>query len=107
MAADEPDRYTTTSVKQEREGRIFIDYLRNNREASAVAPYSTRSRPGAPVATPVAWEELSPDLKPNGFTVENLGKRLASLKRDPWAELSKVDQVLPERQPAKRTSRKR
>jgi bifunctional non-homologous end joining protein LigD len=107
MAADEPDRYTTTSVKQEREGRIFIDYLRNNREASAVAPYSTRSRPGAPVATPVAWEELSPTLKPNGFTLENLGKRFASLKRDPWAEMSKVDQVLPERQTSKRSSRKK
>jgi bifunctional non-homologous end joining protein LigD len=107
MAADEPDRYTTTSVKQEREGRIFIDYLRNNREASAVAPYSTRSRPGAPVATPVAWEELSPDLKPNGFTVENLGNRFASLKRDPWAEMTKVDQALPERQTSKRSSRKK
>ena len=107
MAADEPDRYTTTSVKQEREGRIFIDYLRNNREASAVAPYSTRSRAGAPVATPIAWEELSPDLKPNGFTVENLGKRLSSLKKDPWADIGKVDQVLPERKPSKRTSRKK
>ncbi|WP_114946590.1 non-homologous end-joining DNA ligase [Microvirga calopogonii] len=107
MAADEPDRYTTTSVKQEREGRIFIDYLRNNREASAIAPYSTRSRPGAPVATPIAWEELSPDLKPNGFTVKNLGNRLASLKRDPWAEMSKIDQVLPERRSSKRTSRRK
>jgi len=106
MAADEPDRYTTTSVKQEREGRIFIDYLRNNREASAIAPYSTRSRPGAPVATPVAWEELSPELRPNGFTVKNLGERLASLKRDPWAEMGKVDQVLPERRAAKRKARK-
>ncbi|WP_425339686.1 non-homologous end-joining DNA ligase [Microvirga lotononidis] len=106
MAADEPDRYTTTSVKQEREGRIFIDYLRNNREASAVAPYSTRSRPGAPVATPIGWEELSPDLKPNGFTVRNLSERLASLKRDPWAEMRKVDQVLPERRASKRTARK-
>ncbi|HEV2566515.1 MAG TPA: non-homologous end-joining DNA ligase [Microvirga sp.] len=107
MAADQPDRYTTTSVKQEREGRIFIDYLRNNREASAVAPYSTRSRPGAPVATPVAWNELSPDLKPNGFTVENLSKRLASLKQDPWAGMSKVDQVLPERARRKRASRQK
>ncbi|MGO4524224.1 non-homologous end-joining DNA ligase [Microvirga sp. 2MCAF35] len=107
MAAEEPDRYTTTSVKQEREGRIFIDYLRNNREASAIAPYSTRSRPGAPVATPIAWEELSPDLRPNGFSVKNLSKRLASLKRDPWAEMGKVDQVLPERRPSKRTSRKK
>jgi bifunctional non-homologous end joining protein LigD len=107
MAADEPDRYTTTSVKQEREGRIFIDYLRNNREASAVAPYSTRSRPGAPVAVPVAWDELSPDLKPNGFTVENLSKRLTALKRDPWANMNKVDQVLPARPSPKRTSRKK
>jgi bifunctional non-homologous end joining protein LigD len=106
MAADEPDRYTTTSVKQEREGRIFIDYLRNNREASAVASYSTRSRPGAPVATPVAWEELSPDLKPNGFTVENLNRRLALLKQDPWAEIGRLDQTLPGRPSSKRTSRK-
>ncbi|MEE1657183.1 non-homologous end-joining DNA ligase [Microvirga sp. CF3062] len=106
MAADEPDRYTTTSVKQEREGRIFIDYLRNNREASAVAPYSTRSRPGAPVATPITWDELSPDLRPNGFTVENLGRRLSSLKKDPWGNIEKIDQVLPEQSPRKRTSRK-
>ncbi|MCB8821196.1 non-homologous end-joining DNA ligase [Microvirga rosea] len=95
MAADEPKRYTTTSVKQEREGRIFIDYLRNNREATAVAPYSTRSRPGAPVSTPLAWEELSAKIKPNGFTVQNLGKRLAALRRDPWADMAKVDQILP------------
>jgi bifunctional non-homologous end joining protein LigD len=93
-------------VKQEREGRIFIDYLRNNREASAVAPYSTRSRPGAPVATPIAWDELSSDLRPNGFTVENLGRRLLCLKRDPWADIGKIDQVLPEAKPAKRTSRR-
>jgi len=59
------------------------------------------------MATPVAWEELSPTLKPNGFTLENLGKRFASLKRDPWAEMSKVDQVLPERQTSKRSSRKK
>ncbi|KLK90382.1 hypothetical protein AA309_26320 [Microvirga vignae] len=107
MAKDEPDRYTTKSVKNERQGRIFIDYLRNNREASAVAPYSTRSRPGASVATPIAWEELTPDLKPNGFTVKNLGERLAALRQDPWAEIAKVDQVLPEAKRSKRTSQKK
>jgi bifunctional non-homologous end joining protein LigD len=105
MAADEPDRYTTTSVKQEREGRIYIDYLRNNREASAVAPYSTRSRPGAPVAMPLAWEELSTAVKPNGFTVEDAGERLASLKRDPWAGIDEVEQALPVR--PKKSPRKR
>jgi len=101
MAADEPERYTTTSVKQERAGRIFIDYLRNNREASAVAPYSTRARPGAPVSTPVSWEELA-KVEPNGFTVVNLNRRLARLKKDPWAELAGIDQVLPDAPKAKR-----
>jgi len=103
IAADAPDRYTTTSVKQEREGRIFIDYLRNNREASAVAPYSTRARPGAPVATPLAWEELSPSIKPHGFTVENLTERLSSLRQDPWAGMTDAGQVLPERPRARQT----
>ena len=107
MAKDEPDRYTTTSVKDERKAKIFIDYLRNNREASAVAPYSTRSRPGAPVATPVSWEELSPDLKPNGFTVKNLAERLASLRQDPWADIGTIDQVLPEMKRVKRSSQKK
>ncbi|PVE23704.1 ATP-dependent DNA ligase [Microvirga sp. KLBC 81] len=107
MAKDEPDRYTTTSIKNERQGRIFIDYLRNNREASAVAPYSTRSRPGAPVAIPIGWEELTPDLKANGFTVMNLGGRLASLRQDPWAEITKVDQVMPEVKRSKRSSQKK
>ena len=68
---------------------------------------STRSRPGAPVATPVTWEELSPSLKPNGFTVDNLAKRLAALKRDPWEEMGRIDQTLPERARPKRTSRKK
>jgi bifunctional non-homologous end joining protein LigD len=105
MAADEPERYTTTSVKNEREGKIFIDYLRNNREASAVAPYSTRSRPNAPVATPVAWDELSPKLKPNGFTVKNLGKRLQSLGKDPWAGMTDIDQALPEAKRSRSSSK--
>jgi bifunctional non-homologous end joining protein LigD len=103
MAADEPDRYTTTSVKAERAGKIFIDYLRNNREASAVAPYSTRAREGAPVSTPIAWDELSPKIKPNGFTVQNLAKRLQGLKKDPWADMAQIDQTLPE---VKRSRRK-
>ncbi|WP_246728381.1 non-homologous end-joining DNA ligase [Microvirga terricola] len=95
MAADEPDRYTAMSAKRKRGGRIFIDYLRNTREATAIAPYSTRAREGAPVATPVAWDELSPDLRPNGFTVANLGERLANLRQDPWSDMGRIDQVLP------------
>jgi bifunctional non-homologous end joining protein LigD len=95
MAADRPDRYTTASLKAERERRIFIDYLRNTRGATAVAPYSTRARKGAPVSTPLAWEELSPDLPSNRFTVKNLGKRLTELRDDPWAEFFEIRQRLP------------
>ena len=64
LAAGAPDRYLTRISKAERRGRIFIDYLRNDPTSTAVAPYSTRARAGAPVAMPVAWDELSPELDP-------------------------------------------
>ena len=95
MEADSPDRYIAKASKQARKGLIYVDYLRNGRGATAIAAYSTRARPGAPVSVPLAWSELSPDLAPNGLTISNLGERLAKLKRDPWAEMSRVDQVLP------------
>lgn len=96
MVADAPDRYTTTAVKSERGGKIFIDYLRNTRGATAVAPYSTRARPGAPVSVPLAWDELSDDAASNRFTVETLQGRLARLKADPWDGFWSVEQTLPE-----------
>ena len=76
VAEKSPDRYTATMSKQMRKGRIFIDWLRNERGATAVAPYSLRARKGAPVAVPVTWEELR-DLKaPNGFSMGDMEKRL-------------------------------
>jgi bifunctional non-homologous end joining protein LigD len=95
MAADSPDRYTATVKKNARGGRIFIDYLRNSREATAVAPYSTRARPGAPVSVPISWEELKTLHAANQYTVLNLNKRLARLRKDPWAEIGKLKQPLP------------
>jgi bifunctional non-homologous end joining protein LigD len=95
MEADSPQRYIAKASKQARKGLIYVDYLRNGRGATAIAAYSTRARPGAPVSVPLAWPELSPDLTPNHFTVANLGERLSKLKRDPWAEIGKVDQFLP------------
>jgi bifunctional non-homologous end joining protein LigD len=86
MAADAPDRFVSTIAKAKRRGRILVDYLRNQRGATAVAPYSTRARPGAAVSMPVAWEDLSADLGPDHFTVLNAPIRLAHLAVDPWAD---------------------
>ena len=95
IAADAPTRYLTRISKAERRGRIFIDYLRNDPTSTAVAPYSTRSREGAPVATPVSWEEVGPGLDPKRFTIRTVPERLRGLNADPWAEIGKVRQRLP------------
>jgi bifunctional non-homologous end joining protein LigD len=75
MAADAPDRYLAKISKSARTGKIFIDYLRNQYGATAVAPYSTRARPGAPVSTPLAWSELSPRIKSDRFRIADIAKR--------------------------------
>jgi bifunctional non-homologous end joining protein LigD len=96
MEADSPDRYVSKMTKSIRGGKIFLDYLRNGRGATSVVAYSTRARAGAPVSTPVTWDELGPKLAPNKFTVLNIAKRLGAQKRDPWADLAKVKQRLPD-----------
>ncbi len=95
MAADAPERYTAVVSKSKRSNRIFIDYLRNSREATAVAPYSTRARPGAPVSTPITWTELGTLKSADQYTVKNLVQRLARLRQDPWADIGRVKQTLP------------
>jgi bifunctional non-homologous end joining protein LigD len=96
MAADSPDRYVSKMTKSIRGGKIFLDYLRNGRGATSVVAYSTRARAGAPVSAPVTWDELGAKLTPNKITVLNIAKRLGALKRDPWADLAKVKQRLPD-----------
>ncbi|RWB94757.1 DNA ligase D [Mesorhizobium sp.] len=86
MAADSPNRYVSTITKSKRRGKILVDYLRNQRGATAVAAYSTRARPGAAVSMPLAWDELGPGIGPAYFTVENTPTRLASLSSDPWQD---------------------
>jgi bifunctional non-homologous end joining protein LigD len=93
IAADAPTRYLTRIAKAERHGRIFIDYLRNDPTATAVGPYSTRARPGAPVAMPLAWEEVSAQLDPSVFTIAGVRRRSAGA--DPWADIGKLAQALP------------
>jgi bifunctional non-homologous end joining protein LigD len=95
MEADAPDRYISTATKAKRHGRIFVDYLRNSREATAVAPFSTRSRPGAPVSVPIDWSELGSLKSANQYTVLNVMQRLSRRKKDPWADIGRVRQVLP------------
>ena len=79
-----PQRFTANMAKRARKGKIFIDYLRNARGATAVAAFSPRARAGAPVSVPVTWDELSMDLPSDLFTVMNLPQRLKQLRRDPW-----------------------
>ncbi len=95
MEKDDPDRYIATAAKARRDGRIFIDYLRNSREATAVAPYSTRARAGAPVSVPIEWPELGTLKAANQFTVQNLPQRLSRLRNDPWANIGRIKQSLP------------
>jgi bifunctional non-homologous end joining protein LigD len=85
MAADAPDRFVATITKSKRSGRILVDYLRNGRNNTAIAPYATRARPGAPVSMPVAWDELGPGIGPAQFTVANAPARLDATP-DPWAD---------------------
>jgi bifunctional non-homologous end joining protein LigD len=92
MAADAPQRYVGKMTKSLRKGKIFIDYFRNSREATSVAAYSTRARPGAAVSAPLSWEQLSRSKSAADFTVLNLKK---SFKQDPWADIGKVRQELP------------
>jgi bifunctional non-homologous end joining protein LigD len=96
MAADAPEKYLTRISKAERAGRIFIDYLRNDPTSTAVAPYSTRSRPGAPVAMPLRWEQVKPGLDPCDYTVKTVPGLIAGQRADPWSEMLQVRQTLPD-----------
>ncbi|HWK68257.1 MAG TPA: DNA ligase D [Rhizobiaceae bacterium] len=102
MSADSPDRYVATITKSKRRGKILVDYLRNQRGATAVAAYSTRARPGAAVSMPLGWEELSAAIGPAYYTVENTPTRLASLQSDPWEDFRAAAAPLEEPKPRRK-----
>ena len=91
---DEPAGYTSNMAKAQRKGRIFVDYLRNVRGATFVAPYSPRAREHAPVATPITWEELAGGVQPSSFTMITVPERIARIA-DPWAAYATLKQKLP------------
>jgi DNA ligase D len=87
MARRQPKRFTTNMAKSSRRGRIFLDYLRNARSATAVAAYSLRARPGVTVSTPLAWDELDDIDDPADLNYSTVPVRLTELA-DPWADLA-------------------
>jgi bifunctional non-homologous end joining protein LigD len=95
MSTDAPQRYVAKTAKNLRNGRIFVDYLRNTREATTVAAYSTRARAGAPVSVPMTWQELGRTHSANQYTVLNLQERLRRLVGDPWKGIARIKQMLP------------
>ncbi len=91
LADDEPERYTASLSKARRKGRVFIDYLRNERGSTAICPFSVRSREGAPVAVPLAWDELSKLKAANGFSLAAAAERATG---DAWPNYFKQKQKL-------------
>ncbi|MFK0686596.1 DNA ligase D [Mesorhizobium sp. IMUNJ 23033] len=89
-----PDRYTATLSKKARTGKIFVDYLRNGRGSTTVAPYSSRAKKGATVSMPVTWKEIEKGLAPNAFAIGDKAtlKRLA--EADPWKDFFKLGKPL-------------
>ena len=94
MAADDPKRFIAKAAKAERKGKIFVDYLRNGRGATAIVPYSTRARAGATVAMPLGWDELEPSVGSGHFTVGNAIARLDNLAADPWDDFRRAARPL-------------
>jgi bifunctional non-homologous end joining protein LigD len=96
LALAEPDRFVSNMAKAKRKGKIFVDYLRNQRGATAILPYSARARSGAPVAVPIAWGELKEFKDAHSFTIldaKRLIDRAASKSLAGWGF---ADQELPD-----------
>jgi len=91
----EPERYIATMSKAKRQGKIFVDYLRNGRGATFIAPYSPRAREGALIAMPIEWDDLSAKFKPERFSVRSAAQALRGRSSDPFAALAKARQKLP------------
>jgi bifunctional non-homologous end joining protein LigD len=95
MAIATPKLYTTNMRKSERTERVYLDYLRNDKAASAIAAYSTRARAGAPLAMPIDWKDLPTLTDGHRFNMRTAIDSLKRHKADPWNEMDKIKQSLP------------
>jgi bifunctional non-homologous end joining protein LigD len=95
MAQHAPDRFVDNMAKARRKGRIFLDYLRNDRTATAIAPYSTRAREGAPVAWPLSWDQLKRAKSGADYDVARTMRAVKRLKSPPWHGYEAARRPLP------------
>jgi bifunctional non-homologous end joining protein LigD len=92
MANALPKHFAAKMGAQNRKGKIFVDYLRNNRGSSTVCAYSLRARPGLGVSVPLAWDEVPDTTAGDQWNIANVHERLDALKSDPWAAYAKTKQ---------------
>ena len=95
LAAHEPEKYVATMSKAKRDGKIFVDWLRNGRGATSVCSWSLRARDQATVAMPLRWEELAKITAPGMYTLARALQRAGRLRKDPWEGIGEVEQALP------------
>jgi bifunctional non-homologous end joining protein LigD len=96
LSIAEPDRFTPTMSKEKRKGKIFIDWLRNQRGSTAVVPFSARARPGAPVAVPIEWSELERLENAHPFSIKDAAKLLERAQKKGLAGWGFAEQALPD-----------
>jgi bifunctional non-homologous end joining protein LigD len=92
IAAQVPSKYLTKMSKIKRNKKIFLDYLRNGRGSTAIAPYSPRARFDAPIAVPIAWSELKKGIHADTFHLRDVSKRLRPSFKDPWQDFFEISQ---------------
>ncbi|MBA2709194.1 MAG: DNA ligase D [Tatlockia sp.] len=95
IASIHPSKFLTVMSKQKRKGKIFLDYLRNQWDTTAIGVYSTRARAHATVAIPISWDELSNNKDDNSYDIFSASKRLRELKSDPWVGYFELSQSVP------------
>ena len=95
LEADFPKAFVTHALKEKRKGKIFLDYLRNDETATAVAPFSLRARENAPMSVPLSWDELDKLPKPDEYNLSNIDKKIGQKFDDPWKDLTSIQQKLP------------